>query len=233
RNWGLRVTLPQPVASNTLAQNRTPGWESPWVPRIPGPFGGQSRSGTSEKAQELSRWKFFKKRARRYLLNNVYAPLLFRFINITLTTAALALAAQLRMLEKRDTLRGTLGPSPTIVVIFAPLTLAHVMFAVYLEYFGRPLGLWRTSAKLAHTLVEVIFICLWSGALALCFNDFFVYFQPCSSLVFQDPNDGSGKDEVPCNHQLALICLVVVGLLMYCLNLVISLFRIFEKVKVH
>jgi hypothetical protein len=36
----------------------------------------------------------------------------FRFINITLTTAALALAAQLRIIEKKETLRGSLGPSP-------------------------------------------------------------------------------------------------------------------------
>jgi hypothetical protein len=104
-----------------------------------------------------------------------------------------------------------------------------------LEYFGRPLGLWHTSAKLAHTLVEVIFICLWSGALALTLNDFFVYFQPCSTLIQLSDMDGLGDHDgaVPCNHQLALICLVAVGLLMYCLNLVISLFRIFEKVKVH
>ena len=33
------------------------------------------------------------------------------------------------------------------------------------------------------------------------------------------------------DDQLALICLVGIGLLMYCFNLIISLYRIFEKVK--
>lgn len=36
-----------------------------------------------------------------------------------------------------------------------------------------------------------------------------------------------------CDHQMALIVLVGIGLLMYCFNLVISLYRIFEKVKYH
>ena len=113
-----------------------------------------------------------------------------------------------------------------------------------LEYFGRPLGLWRTSAKLAHTLFEVVFICAWSAALALCFDNFFTSVIPCASLSATSwynqlprpppisglsPNDGRDI----CHRQLALICLVGVGLIMYCYNLVISLFRIFEKVKYH
>ena len=34
-----------------------------------------------------------------------------------------------------------------------------------------------------------------------------------------------------CDDQVALICLVAFGLLTYCFNLIISLFRIMEKVK--
>jgi hypothetical protein len=147
------------------------------------------------------------------------------------------------------------------VVIFAPLTLVHVICAIYvrssappwifftfirfqLEYFGRPLGLWRTSGKLGHTLSEVLFICAWSAALSLSFDDFFTSLIPCASPSFiswynrlprpasplPDLKEGSVGDQL-CDSQLALICLVFVGLIMYCTNLVISLFRIFEKVK--
>jgi hypothetical protein len=83
-----------------------------------------------------------------------------------------------------------LKPLRVLAIILAPLTLVHVMVAIYvsyspafqcrnhtyalqLEYFGRPLGLWRTSAKLAHTLLEVVFICAWSAELALCFDNYF------------------------------------------------------------
>lgn len=152
------------------------------------------------------------------------------------------------------------------MIIFAPLTLVHVMFAIYvsiystlsscryfnassvsqLEYFGRPLGLWRTSMKLAHTLSETLFICAWSAALSLCFDNFFTAVIGCASpasiswynqiqrqtLGNLGRGEGGPADQI-CDDQLALICLVGVGLIMYCTNLVISLFRIFEKVKYH
>src|SRR5258708_6428250 len=52
-------------------------------------------------------------------------------------------------------------------------------WALKLEYFGRPVGLWQTSGKLAHTLSEVLFICAWSAALSLCFDNFFTSLIPC------------------------------------------------------
>jgi len=112
------------------------------------------------------------------------------------------------------------------------------------EYFGRPLGLWRTSGKLAYTLIEVVFVCAWSAALALTFDNFFTSLIPCApasstSWYSQLPRptipgvstlEGSVGDGI-CDDQLVLICLVGVGLMMYCFNLVISLFRILERVK--
>lgn len=189
-----------------------------------------------------------KKGIRAFILYSTYVPLLFRFINITFTTATLALAVHIRGLEMRYGVRGVLGSSPTLVIMFAPLTLVHVMVAVYLEYFGRPLGLWRTSGKLAHTLWEVCFICAWSAALSLCFDNFFTSPIPCASAQsiawysqLQRPTsqvsglsaeEGSIGDTL-CDSQLALIFFVGISLITYCINLVISLFRIFEKVKYH
>ena len=134
----------------------------------------------------------------------------------------------------------------TLYSLSVPLSIRSQITQV--EYFGRPLGLWRTSGKLAHTLVEVVFICAWSAALALSFDNFFTSIIPCaspsavswySSLPRPGPpplpgiNGSSGVGGTLCNEQLALICLVGVGLIMYCFNLVISLYRIFEKVKYH
>ncbi|KAN0135751.1 hypothetical protein V8E53_006642 [Lactarius tabidus] len=258
RDWGLRLTLPSPPATpHALTRSRTPGWDSPWVPR---PLESLSHRNIYEQLQnggsieepqpgssvtEKNWWLRARKRARAYLLTNTYVPLLFRFVNITFTTAALAIAIRIRRTEERNNVTGILGSSPTLVVIFAPLTLVHVMVAIYLEYFGRPLGLWRTSAKLAHTLLEVLSICAWSAALSLCFDNFFTSPIPCASSSqiswYSDlPRPSSplgdsagGVGEALCDNQVALICLVGIGLLMYCFNLVISLYRIFEKVKYH
>jgi hypothetical protein len=109
-----------------------------------------------------------------------------------------------------------------------------------LEYFGRPLGLWHVSGKLAHTLLETLFICAWSAALALCFDNYFAPIVSCtaSGTLSSDGTslpsrlDGiGGAAATIADHQLALIILVAFGLIMYCMNLIISLYRIFEKIK--
>ncbi|KAJ7181778.1 hypothetical protein C8R43DRAFT_970421 [Mycena crocata] len=254
RNWNLSITLPTPPQpSFTLQHNVTPGWDVPWTSRVgaQGPAGRHnSDSGFTEDDEDTpvdphknyTPWRRRRKRLRAFILTNVYVPLLFRIINITFTAAALAIAIRIRFLEKRLQTMGELGSSPTLVIIFAPLTLVHVMSSIYLEYFGRPLGLWRTSHKLAHTLSEVLFICAWSAALSLCFDNFFTSVIPCASAgsiswysTIPRPQSDSDpvSDDRRCDDQLALICVVGFSLLAYCSNLIISLYRIFEKVKYH
>ncbi|KAF8912772.1 hypothetical protein CPB84DRAFT_1759464 [Gymnopilus junonius] len=243
---------------HTLAHNNTPGWDTPWTsrPAAQGPtrqsrdddeesYGFREDNQSDSSHKNLSGWALRRRKLRSFILVNTYVPLLFRFINIAFTTAALGISIRIRNLELDHNALGAVGSSPTVVIIFAPLTLIHVMVAIYLEYFGRPLGLWRTSAKLAHTLSEVLFICAWSAALSLCFDNFFTSLIPCASASssswynklprpnYNIPNfEGSVGDDI-CDQQLALICLVGVGLIAYCSNLVISLYRVFEKVKYH
>ncbi|KAF9229410.1 hypothetical protein BS17DRAFT_771415 [Gyrodon lividus] len=249
----LQVDIPPPTPFTLSHTSKTPGWDSPWKARDDLRMGDRGQyahicerqddeSGGDKSTFSRSR----KSRVRAFILSNIYVPLLFRFINITFTTSALAVAIRIRLWELRYNVMGVVGSSPTLVIIFAPLTLVHVMVAVYLEYFSRPLGLWRTSGKLAHTLLEVCFICAWSAALSLCFDNYFTSLIPCappnstawySQLPRPQLNlpslDEGGIGATICDNQLVLICLVMVGLVMYCINLVISLFRIFEKVKYH
>ncbi|KAJ4486283.1 hypothetical protein J3R30DRAFT_3445613 [Lentinula aciculospora] len=257
RDWNLSISMPTPRATFTVNQANSPGWETPWTSRVgaQGPFHSRSRhgEGSGHEDQEnleshsvlsgLNDDSSRRKRIRIFLLNNPYVPLLFRIINISFTTGTLAVAIHIRQWEMRYGVMGIVGSSPTLIIIFAPLTLVHVIGAIYLEYFGRPLGLWRTSAKLAHTLSEVLFICAWSAALSLCFDNFFTSLIPCASPStiswynslprpnYNLPTIEGSVGDVLCDSQLALICLVFVSLVMYCTNLVISLYRIFEKVK--
>ncbi|PCH33820.1 hypothetical protein WOLCODRAFT_112587 [Wolfiporia cocos MD-104 SS10] len=246
---------------HTIAQNVTPGWDTPWSVRPPdlvsrahharddiselAPVGSQQADNEADN-EKLSTWARRKKHIRTYMIYNPYVPLLFRFVNIAFTTTALAIAIRIRIVERKNSVTGAVGSSPTLVIIFASLTLVHVMIAIYVEYFGRPVGLWRTSGKLAYTLIEVVFICAWSAAFALSFDNFFTSLIPCaaaSSISWYNDlprpsipgltgSEGTVGDTL-CDDQLALICLVGIGLLMYCFNLVISLFRIFERVKYH
>jgi hypothetical protein len=244
----ISTQLPESV-TQTSARGLDIPWSSPSQPSAQGPSLLQpERESTHGSGQELattnlSTWSRRTKQLRSFIIANTYAPLLFRFINIAFTTAALGIAIQIRNIEAKNNVTGAVGSSPTVVIIFAPLTLVHVMIAIYLEYFGRPLGLWRTSAKLAHTLSEVLFICAWSAALSLCFDNFFTSLIPCASpsstswynKLPRPPSDIPGFEHSVgdriCERQLSLICLVGVGLTAYCANLIISLYRVFEIVK--
>ncbi|KAK7064131.1 hypothetical protein R3P38DRAFT_3249713 [Favolaschia claudopus] len=196
RNWNLSITLPTPPAGAFTAQhNATPGWDAPWTSRVgaQGPAGRHHSDSSSYNEhdeesgspgganKDHTAWQRRRRRLRTFILTNTYVPLLFRCINLAFTTTALGIAIRIRLLERRLNTMGELGSSPTLVIIFAPPTLVHVLTSIYFDYFGRPLGLWRTSAKLAHTLFEVFFICMWSAALSLCFDNFFTSVIPCAS----------------------------------------------------
>lgn len=99
KNVKLNVALPPPPAAPfTLSHNPTPGWDTPWTarPRDDNGENGDSYGwrgyGTDDEVASRSGKR--PKRWRAFLLNNVYVPLLFRFINVTFTTAALAYAIQ-------------------------------------------------------------------------------------------------------------------------------------------
>ncbi|KAF8501897.1 hypothetical protein JB92DRAFT_2975140 [Gautieria morchelliformis] len=265
----LRLELPLPLPTRSLLQSydKTPGWDSPWTPRIPERVHVTGRDAGREPDQgadnndaapttdssildleALNPWHRRKRNLRSFLLNNTYVPLFSRIANITFTIVTLVLAVRIRVIEQENHVRGVVGSSPVLAIIFAPLTLVHVMIAIYLEYFGRPLGLWRTSAKLAHTLSEVVFICAWSAELALCFDNYFTsslncaprstvqwYSElppPANPLGNNVTSDRGLDARALCASQVDLTGVVMVALLLYVTNLVISLFRIFEKVKI-
>ncbi|CUA75554.1 hypothetical protein RSOLAG22IIIB_05952 [Rhizoctonia solani] len=266
---GLKVELPE--GPFTLQQTQTPGWETPWAPHPPAAYrgtAGRDRAGQSDmgysggkelgaaasrrtddddvRSRRGGKYSRIKRGLRTYILQNNYVPLFIRLLNIAFTTSTLAVGISTRRLELKNGILGSIGSSPTLVIIFAPPTLVHVMAAIYLEYFGRPLGIWSTSAKLIHTLSEVFFICMWSASLSLCFDNYFTTPLACTpisstswwnelpaaenAMANDEQTDPLLVDQL-CSRQLALICLVFFGLSLYCWNLVISLFRIFEKVK--
>ena len=78
----LRIDMPPPNAQFTLAQNITPGWETPWTSAHPNGSGvriGSSRDEASQHDEEkLTPWQRRRKRLRAYMMYNVYVPLVRR-----------------------------------------------------------------------------------------------------------------------------------------------------------
>lgn len=99
---GFRIALPTtPAAPYTLPQSRTtPGWDSPWVARPLESFSHrniyeQLQNGESAEEQpvedstttNMSWWPRARKRARAYLLNNTYVPLVKHTLLVDLNGA--------------------------------------------------------------------------------------------------------------------------------------------------
>jgi hypothetical protein len=79
---GLRIALPTTtVPPFTLSHGRTPGWDSPWTARPLETFPHQNvyeqlqNGDSSEEQGSTGLWPRARKRARVYLLNNTYVPL--------------------------------------------------------------------------------------------------------------------------------------------------------------
>jgi hypothetical protein len=164
-DWNLQINIPTPVLPFTLAHSQTPGWDVPWTPRVtpsvpkPGShLTGNTNTGegddTDSRADVGGRGNW-KKKFRTFVLNNHYAPLvgillrfesshsvdilqLFRFINITLTSAALAVAIHIRMLEARFGITGALGSSPYVFQVVL-MSIPPLMPSVALSSLFSPL----------------------------------------------------------------------------------------------
>ena len=244
----------------TVHQPATPGWASPWKPeeRVGGnsiEIGGYRfrANGTgyfartdTKGSRQLTGWA--KKRAEwldmwtKFLIHNPFVPLLFRFINICFTAATLAVAIKLFQELHAQDATDAVGSSPIVAIIYAPLTLVHVGLQIWLEYSGRPIGLWTVTSKLAYTTIELIFICLWSAELGLAFDNYFTSTLVCVSFgsPYQGVKTPTGDRPDPlidmslkpylCRLQGALIGLVFVSLLAYVVVMIVSLFRIFVRV---
>lgn len=232
----------------TVHQPATPGWASPWKPEERG-HGGFNAAGYFPRTESgrtirtidggknswYASWKNF-------LIHNPFVPLLFRLINLAFTSATLAIAIKLLIILRQEDANDAVGASPLVAIIFAPLSLLHVGFQIWLEYFGRPIGLWTVQSKLSYTVVELVFICLWSSELSLTFDNYFTSTLICVNYgsPYVGPRETPSNRVSPlinpsrkpyiCRLQGSLIGLVFVSLLAYLIVLTVSLFRIFVRV---
>jgi hypothetical protein len=197
-------------------------------------------------------------------LENPFSPLFIRTINLCLIATTLGLAAHIRVQETQHDAIGIMGSSTLFAVVVAPFAIVHIFITLYvshvlpsprscparltssrwqIEYFGRPIGLWRISKKMFYTLTELIFICLYSAILALVFGDLFTSSLECTSwtpyrrynlpppTTVGDANvDGTVADSI-CQQQIAQVVVVFLSVIFYIIVLVISLWRIFAKVS--
>ncbi|KAH9824948.1 hypothetical protein DFH28DRAFT_1077423 [Melampsora americana] len=175
-----------------------------------------------------------KRRIAYYLLNHPTAPLILRSFNFVFIAISLGLCVKIRRVEGQLGLVGLIGNSTIYIIVIAPCSLLHALVSIYFEYFGAPIGIWSVSWKMFHTLSELGSISLWSAALALSFDNGLTSDLGCLTGIdehqFYNIQDHHQLIHL-CELQAGLVCLIFLGLGSYSLVLVVSLFRIFNKVS--
>lgn len=216
------------------------------------------RFGRRRKARPLDAldWRL---RVRRMLFLDARVTIYIRLFNLAIAVTLLALSITVRQKVGQLGLRGIIGPSTTLIISYSCLTIVHVLTAIYREYFGRPIGLWGLRSKMLWVCLDLLFIALWSSGATLAINDYIdtplgctpstpwwsngieYTDMPNSALpgyaVFEttipvpDQLKGSPLARSVCRRQVGCFAVSVVVLLLYCGNMVLSLFRIFETVR--
>ena len=247
-NFRLSLPTPQPHPTYTEHHSKTPGWAEAYAPfASKRSAAAHGRSLSRARSDHLSEKDFsstqgdggfrggVKAKIARWTLYSFWTPLVLRLANFALTCTTLGLGVRIRNLESAAGLRGITGPSPLVAIIYSPPTLLHVLAAVYLEYFGKPIGLWSLPSKLLFTSLDLIVISLWASLLSLTMSDIFTSPLHCApessrwwtSVRMRDPTVAvSGV----CAAQVAITVSVVVGVVGFLVGNVVSLARVWAKI---
>lgn len=95
--------------------------------------------------------------------------------------------------------------------------------------------------KMSYVLLEILFICLWSSTLSLAFNDLFqsplgcASYEPYKAAAFYTPKIMIDLNPVIidalCRKEVILISFIFVSVLLYIAVLIVSLFRLLERIN--
>ncbi|KAJ9120104.1 hypothetical protein QFC22_003002 [Naganishia vaughanmartiniae] len=179
---------------------------------------------------------------RKYFIFDARSTLYLRLATLVGIATSLGLGAKLFSLENASDLDGILGSAPILSISYGSVSAIHCLVVMYREAFGKPIGLWGLRSKMTWVCLDLFFIALWSSCLSLTISDYMSSPLQCSSLnpwwttgtytiTLPEVITKSHQKEKMCERQAALIGFVLFTLIMYVINMVISLFRIFERLS--
>ncbi|KAI0396296.1 hypothetical protein F5Y17DRAFT_420333 [Xylariaceae sp. FL0594] len=166
-------------------------------------------------------------RLGNFVLRHPIAPLVFRLIVLITTISALALTTVIYRRENDPKAAGARPETSQAIVAIAidSVAIPYILYMVWDEYTGKPLGLRAPAQKISLTLLDLVFIVLKSASTALAFE----------ALVYHS-GDGQAQDPADRAQELqsldlarGLAALTLVGLIAWILNFTISIFRLAEK----
>lgn len=201
---------------------------------------GQGRS-RKEKLYRLNRERDIKKRAKLWLdenkkawkpklfqsmMTNAYLPLFFRMFSLCLTAVALGLSAKLVHVTRQNHVRQQ--ASPLMALIVQACSVIYLIYITYDEFFSQPLGLRNPRAKIRLLMFDLLFIIFSAANLSICFQSIYDNRWVCSENL---SSDAILYDPGMCVEVKALTAFLLLVLVVGCINISISIFRVVHNVS--
>ncbi|KAI9711657.1 MAG: hypothetical protein M1812_007090 [Candelaria pacifica] len=157
-------------------------------------------------------------RAHRALLRNPLVPLYLRLTVLVFSLVGLVLGTNIWHRELDDE---SLGASTIMAIAVDAVALVYLLYIMYDEYTGKPLGLRSAKAKLRLILLDLFFIIFESANLSLAFDSLIHFFD-------DDYSDLRGRKDF--DKQKGLCAVLLIALIAWLLTFGVSIFRLIERV---
>lgn len=122
-----------------------------------------------------------------------------------------------------------------MAIIVDVVALIYLIYIMYDEYSGKPLGLRSPKAKMRLIMFDLLFIIFDSANLSLAFDTLFDVRWSCRSVAssadFKDGLDISRAVDPICDRQRALAAFLFLALCAWVSTFTVSVFRLVERVS--
>ena len=190
---------PAHIISQDQLEAQYPGLNNPLVVKLPPP--------ASQRRKTLAF------RLKRMILLSPLLPPFIRLIALSMSLGSLGLATEVLRTPDYQQLRSQAVAS----IVIDSLAIPYILYMMYDEFTGLPLGLRSAVEKASLTLIDVLFIILKAVSTAL-------------ALQTRELNIESGKD-ISWNNYSAYLGLLVCAVVAWIFTFVIMLFRLVDRLK--
>lgn len=166
------------------------------------------------RASRRRRTLAWNKRVWYMVLRHSLSPLLFRLTVMITSLVALSIAAKIYSIEAVINGSGAERTQSIVAVVVDCVAIPYIGYMIWDEYTGKPLGLRPAVSKISLILLDLFFIIFKSASTALAFE----------SLVYHNLKGSEVRA-----LSKALAAFMLIGLIVWTMNLTVNIFRTVER----
>lgn len=154
------------------------------------------------------------KRVWHVAMRHRLSPLLFRLTVVVTSIVALAFAARIYELENSQDSDSAERTQSIVAVVVDCVAIPYIMYMIYDEHTGKPVGLRSGVSKMSLILLDLFFIIFKSASTALAFES--VVYHTLKAAAIRSLSKG-------------LAAFQLIGLIAWSMTFAVNIFRVVER----